>query len=42
MSIDLTGIPNKKEYYTNHYFPTVVEENTSTTVTHWQRAAEDS
>ncbi len=29
MSIDLTGITNKNEYYTNHYFSTVFEENTS-------------
>lgn len=31
MSIDLTGITNKNEYYTNHYFSTVFEENTSAT-----------
>lgn len=28
MSMDLTGITNKNEYYTNHYFSTVFEENT--------------
>ena len=27
MSMDLTGITNKNEYYTNHYFSTVFEEN---------------
>ena len=32
MSIDLTGITNKNEYYTNHYFSTVFEENTSATI----------
>lgn len=31
MSMDLTGITNKNEYYTNHYFSTVFEENTRAT-----------
>lgn len=42
MSIDLTGITNKNEYYTNHYFSTVFEENTSTTISNWNAAARDS
>lgn len=32
MSMDLTGITNKNEYYTNHYFSTVFEENTRATI----------
>lgn len=42
MSIDLTGITNKNEYYTNHYFSTVFEENTSITISNWNAAARDS
>lgn len=42
MSIDLTGITNKNEYYTNHYFSTVFEENASTTISAWNAAAKES
>lgn len=42
MSMDLTGITNKNEYYTNHYFSTVFEENTSATISGWNAAARDS
>ena len=42
MSIDLTGITNKNEYYTNHYFSTVFEENTSATIRGWNAAARES
>ena len=42
MSIDLTGITNKNEYYTNHYFSTVFEENTSATIGNWNAAARAS
>lgn len=42
MSIDLTGITNKNEYYTNHYFSTVFEENTSATISSWNVAARES
>ena len=42
MSIDLTGIINKNEYYTNHYFSTVFEENTSATISGWNAAARES
>jgi hypothetical protein len=42
MSIDLTGITNKNEYYTNHYFSTVFEENTSATISGWNTAARES
>lgn len=27
MSMDLTGILNQNEYYTNHYFLSIFEEN---------------
>ena len=39
MSMDLTGITNKNEYYTNHYFSTVFEENASGTISGWNAAA---
>ena len=42
MSIDLTGITNKNEYYTNHYLSTVFEENASHTINTWATAAKDS
>lgn len=42
MSIDLTGITNKNEYYTNHYFSTVFEENTSAVISGWNTAARES
>lgn len=42
MSIDLTGITNKNEYYTNHYFSTVFEENTKAAISGWNTAARES
>ena len=42
MSIDLTGITNKNEYYTNHYFSTVFEENASETISGWNAAARET
>ena len=42
MSMDLTGITNKNEYYTNHYFSTVFEENASTTISAWNAVAKES
>lgn len=42
MSMDLTGITNKNEYYTNHYFSTVFEENASGTISGWNTAAKES
>lgn len=42
MSIDLTGITNKNEYYTNHYFSTVFEENTSAAISGWNTVARES
>lgn len=42
MSMDLTGITNKNEYYTNHYFATVFEENASETISAWNTASKES
>lgn len=42
MSMDLSGITNKNEYFTNHYFSTVFEENASTTISGWNAEARES
>ncbi len=42
MSMDLTGITNKNEYYTNHYFSTVFEENAGDTISAWNAVARES
>ena len=42
MSMDLTGITNKNEYYTNHYFSTVFEENAGETISAWNAASRES
>ena len=42
MSLDLTGITNKNEYYTNHYFSTVFEENASSTISGWNAATKEA
>ena len=42
MSMDLTGITNQNEYYTNHYFSTVFEENAGETITAWNTAAREN
>ena len=42
MSMDLTGITNKNEYYTNHYFSTAFEENAGATISVWNAAAKES
>lgn len=42
MSMDLTGINNRNEYYTNHYFASVFEENASETVSKWRAEAKDN
>lgn len=39
MSIDLTGIGNRNEYYTNHYFSTMFEDGASERIKQW---SEDS
>jgi len=42
MTMDLTGITNKNEYYTNHYFATVFEGNAEETIRSWNAEAKDS
>ena len=41
MAIDLTGIRNVNEYYTNHYLNSIFEENTSETISAWRAAAKN-
>lgn len=42
MSMDLTGITNQNEYYTNHYFSSIFEENAAETISAWRNAAKDN
>ncbi len=42
MSMDLTGIKNQNEYYTNHYFSSIFEENASATISAWRTSAKES
>ena len=42
MAIDLTGITNQNEYYTNHYLATIFAENASETIARWKAAAQDA
>ena len=39
MSMDLTGIQNRNEYYSNHYFTSVFEENANERVRAWREKA---
>ncbi len=39
MSMDLNGINNQNEYYTNHYFASVFEENAQDTLKRWREQA---
>ena len=41
MSMDLTGITNQNEYYTNHYFSSIFEENARETISKWRSEAKD-
>jgi hypothetical protein len=41
MAMDLTGIKNFNEYYTNHYFSSIFEENAAETITNWRAAAKE-
>ena len=41
MSMDLTGITNINEYYTNHYLSSVFEENAAETISAWRTRAKD-
>jgi len=40
MAIDLTGIINRNEYYTNHYLAAIFEENVKETTESWKTAGE--
>ncbi|MBR2854761.1 MAG: class I SAM-dependent DNA methyltransferase, partial [Clostridia bacterium] len=40
--MDLTGITNQNEYYTNHYFSSIFEENASDTISGWRAEAKES
>ena len=42
MSMDLTGITNQNEYYTNHYFSSIFEENASDTISGWREEARNN
>ena len=42
MSMDLTGINNYNEYYTNHYFSSIFEENAAETISAWRNRAKES
>ena len=42
MSMDLTGITNQNEYYTNHYFSSIFEENASETISAWRSEAKEN
>ncbi|NLK72666.1 MAG: class I SAM-dependent DNA methyltransferase [Clostridiales bacterium] len=41
MAIDLTGIRNVNEYYTNHYLNSIFEENTAETISAWRQKAKE-
>ena len=42
MAMDLHGILNQNEYYTNHYFTTIFEENAADTISKWKQEAKDA
>ncbi|MFC7677592.1 Eco57I restriction-modification methylase domain-containing protein [Paenibacillus sp. GCM10028914] len=42
MSIDLTGIRNVNEYYTNHYLNSIFEENAAETISAWRISAKEN
>ncbi|HHV96803.1 MAG TPA: class I SAM-dependent DNA methyltransferase [Clostridiaceae bacterium] len=41
MAIDLTGIKNVNEYYTNHYLNSIFEENAEETISTWRQKAKE-
>lgn len=41
MSMDLTGIINQNEYYTNHYFSSIFEDNAEDTILAWRNEAKE-
>lgn len=42
MAMDLHGILNQNEYYTNHYFTTIFEENAADTISKWKQESKES
>ena len=42
MAIDLTGITNVNEYYTNHYLNSIFEENAADVISKWRFLAKES
>lgn len=40
--MDLTGINNYNEYYTNHYISSIFEENAGDTITNWRNLAKEN
>lgn len=42
MSMDITGINNINEYYTNHYFASIFAENAEETISAWRVKSKDS
>ena len=42
MSMVLDGITNQNEYYTNHYFSSVFEENAGDTISRWRASAKEN
>ncbi len=40
--MDLTGITNYNEYYTNHYFSSIFEENAEETIRAWRSRSKES
>ncbi|MDO4554218.1 MAG: class I SAM-dependent DNA methyltransferase [Lachnospiraceae bacterium] len=42
MGMDLTGITNVNEYYTNHYLSSIFEENAAETLSAWRAEAKES
>lgn len=41
-SMDLTGITNQNEYYTNHYFSSIFKENAADTISKWRADAKEN
>lgn len=37
MEMILTGIENKNEYYTNHYFTSIFQDNAEDTIKKWKQ-----
>ena len=38
MAMDLTGITNVNEYYTNHYLAAVFADNAAATISQWRES----